>query len=718
MTGFREMFSDKKSKIAPPQETTSPKKPTAAGGGKFGKLFKGLSGGKKASGPLQLSEDGTNRLFLFIQPGGWRWTLRSPDGASLGQGQGDAPAGTAGDVHDEVFKLAAAELIANPAATTGLRDIVVMLEDADIVYMDGRNKLVKDESEHRLRVVGAELVGANKATFGRQMLGPDVNKTTIYSFANAERLSRQLGSLDVLVPKVTSVVPLGAVLLQHAAADCGPDGVGCTIHVSHSHTYVALANIGLGVALLRTIPTGFEHLVTAVATANKQTVEVARTTLATRDLLSTLAVERASEVTKDSLAFGVLERDLMLLTARLIRDIVETVKHFSEHRQGGEVLRITMLQPEGEAKGLLSLLRRALADILPSTLHANIQLHNEGPVGAIVVQPLDRLANLFIGAEGALVTVGKVAYRYDGRSALEPVRSLTRDAARAHASRTDTRRAAKTGTRKLGRGGKRRDAAGSGGTDIFAKLREMLNRNPALANAAGGIMDDLSPDAASERRQELAAHAMFVMMLLGALYFAYTEYETVAALHVNAEATASTAATRNATLRKEIEEAGGEAGRVVADKVLWTEKFLALGHNINNAIWLTDVFLADQEKQVGASKVVSKKMVMEGAVLPSPDGHILEISNYIKALLKDKDGFMSDFGEVVFAGAHLDSAESEQIVKFKIEAIYDGGKRIMRIPLTGKGADDDRSPLAKMQDSVKQRNQESNSSLTGGTATH
>ena len=222
-------------------------------------------------------------------------------------------------------------------------------------------------------------------------------------------------------------------------------------------------------------------------------------------------------------------------------------------------------------------------------------------------------------------------------------------------------------------------------------------RLPAARRGGEAVEEELGE---TERRNEMAGYVLFFFLVLGSFYYGWTEYDTLATRSLaSVQNNAGAASESNTMLHDRVHIQGGGAVNIFADKVLWTEKFLALSHNMPPAIWLTDVFLADQEQQVGVTKVQTKKMVMEGSVLPSTDGHILHISKYIRALLGDVNEFMRDFKSIEFKGAQIDTGEQEQIVKFRIEAIYDASKRVTRV--TPQGGDG--NPVHQATGAAKRR---------------
>ncbi|MFN3075837.1 MAG: hypothetical protein ABT940_02945 [Alphaproteobacteria bacterium] len=642
-------------------------------------------------------EEVRNRMFLHLRPDGWLWILRNAEGQTLRSERDRVPQEIINLGPEAVFRAVAAAIGQEPELLRGLQDAVILLEDPGILYSDGKGDLVRYQGAPALRDVGAQLLSVKRATFGQQILEGDGDGLPILAFADAAALSRYLGCLEGLAPLVTSIVPLGALLLQKAAAIATGEGTGCAVHLSHLHTYVALANTALGIAVVRILPVGVATLVAALAEANGITQTEARDMLAERDLLSALPVEQVASI-HDGLSFGVAERALVPPVARLLADLRDTFTYFDEQRMGGKTRRINVLHPAGDLRGFPELVRRILG--------SEVQFAEEGPLEAMTVMPLDGLANLFTGAEGSLVTVGKVAYSY-GKDRLVPVHAPMQDTARqksrfgsSSGGRSQTSAERRLAAQKrLGGRGRTQDSTGKP-AGLFAIFHRKLSLNPKLAAIT------------SEQRQEWAGQALFAMMMGAVIYYGWTLYEDLDIGHSIAVNQAGTFSTKNVELRKDVGFGGGDMDRAVADKVLWTEKFLTLGRHTSETIWLTDVFLADQERQIGNLKISDKKMVMEGAVLPASDGHVLEIAKFIRNLLEDKEGFMSDFREITFDGAHVDTSESEQIVKFRVEAIYDANKRISRVVNTN-ATNEDLNPMQKLQNNVNTHNRAAERAITG-----
>ena len=138
------------------------------------------------------------------------------------------------------------------------------------------------------------------------------------------------------------------------------------------------------------------------------------------------------------------------------------------------------------------------------------------------------------------------------------------------------------------------------------------------------------------------------------------------------------------------------------DKVLWTEKFLALAENMNETMWLTDVYLEVSKRTIGNSEIEEKKLVIQGAVLPSTDGHILQIAEFIERLEQDHAGFMNYFREILFEGAFLDREEADPVIRFAIEARYDATKRLNANISSSNGRT--ATSIGEVQETIRSRN--------------
>ncbi|MGB0712906.1 MAG: hypothetical protein ACPGUC_05035 [Gammaproteobacteria bacterium] len=154
---------------------------------------------------------------------------------------------------------------------------------------------------------------------------------------------------------------------------------------------------------------------------------------------------------------------------------------------------------------------------------------------------------------------------------------------------------------------------------------------------------------------------------------------------------------------------------VDVDKVLWTEKFLSIGQNMNNHLWLTDVYLSEVQGQIGDGQVVRQKLIIEGAALPSTDGHVFELANFIQRLEADDDRFMSDFREVSFEGAEIGEDNGDEIIRFTLAAWYDDEKRLKHAE-SSNGKEGSGGVLKDTQAKIKARNEATSKAALGPNA--
>ncbi len=179
---------------------------------------------------------------------------------------------------------------------------------------------------------------------------------------------------------------------------------------------------------------------------------------------------------------------------------------------------------------------------------------------------------------------------------------------------------------------------------------------------------------------------VFFAIVGGLLFLAYEEYEEVDKFYGYALGSYEDAVTQNRRLRGQMKSLQGGrrfGGRGETDKVLWTEKFLAIGKQINNHLWLTDVYL--DNAGTGSGSGSGQILVIKGVAYPSTDGHIFEVANYIERLECDHARFMSDFKEITFEGANIQNDNGVDIIRFKLYAWYDKGIREQKT--VGEGCD-------------------------------
>jgi len=620
---------------------------------------------------------GSDVAFLHCTDMGWSAQIldpAAPDRPALRSEERDGEPGQGEDAVEAAFRLAA-DAFERQRVNVGR--LYVLTDDPQVFYTDTRAEqftAAAKTSPAVLRAFGAEQLNCAHAVFGFGAFGlksgaPRPNG--VAAFADAKRTGGCLGRLDRLALKVAALVPVADVLV-HRALELGEAPYGA-LYIGGHTSQIVLANPRHGTVTVRVLPVGAMTLAEAVAKGSNiafvEAVEVLRTRPMLDDVRLVEPAGDTAEITRSA-----ADRMIGPILRRFLGDVEATLEYFDAQRVSGRPERLELFGAHERVKGL--------ADFLAATLSA--------PAHASPATVLDLFRRLPPGEgvnllqhTGPDLQIGQTSYRMQG-DRLAPVSEAERAASRAAAANAARGRTVAPAGRRTARRG---TAAGASG------LQQLLARMRGAPAAAEG---DAAPNT---DRQYFLLFGLFCALLALLVVQGYGEMET---RHQNAMARVSQMMDENMRLRRAV--AGGErpsAASAAADKVLWTEKFLAIGRNMDKPMWLTDVFLATETRTVGGSSVLSKKLVLEGAVLPSTVGHILEISKFIGRLEEDAAGFMGDFREIRFHGATIDQAESDPIIRFGIEAWYDENKRVQsRMAGAPSGG-----ALGDMQSKVRDRNQ-------------
>ncbi|WP_434620433.1 hypothetical protein [Azospirillum sp. B2RO_4] len=618
---------------------------------------------------------GTGIAYLHCSDIGWSALVLDP--ASPGAPtalSGEPPAKQApapGEERlDTVFAAAAEAFERNRVSIDRLH---VLTDDPGIFYTDTRGEqfnAAEKTSPAVLRAYGAEQLNASHAIFGFAPFGQKGGKTRqngVAAFASAKRAGGCLGRLDRLALKVGSLVPVADILVRRAH-ELGGATYGA-LYVGGQSSQLVVACPRHGTVTSRVLPVGIMTLVEAVARESGIGVEDAQRALGERsvadEVMTLEPLGDDAEITRSA-----MDRMIGPALRRMVADIEATLEFFDTQRVSDRPQRLELFGACDRVNGLADFLAASLP-VEPSPVSV-LELFQRQPPGDCI--------NL-LQHTGSDLQIGQTRYSLHG-DRLAAAKKPERADSRAGAGRPGDRR------KQPGRRGSRsRPAANQGLAGLLARLR---------GQPAGD-----GEEAPSSDRQYFLLFGLVCGLLL---LVAWQSYDDLQSRHRNAMARVSQLMDENARIRRAV--GGSERVQAAAptDKVLWTEKFLAIGRNMDKPMWLTDVFLATETRTVGGSSVVSKKLVLEGAVLPSTVGHILEISKFIDRLEKDTVGFMDDFREIRFHGASLDQAESDPIIRFGIEAWYDENKRVQTraaTPAGGAGG----GPLGDMQIKVRERNE-------------
>jgi hypothetical protein len=471
-------------------------------------------------------------------------------------------------------------------------------------------------------------------------------------------LRRYLGRLDRLAVKTVLIAP--ATQNTIFDAQLYPDKAVCGVYVGARSTQVVVGNARRGSVTTRQLPIGLFSLVDAVANANNVAITDALTALDRRDCLSQVLLYPNMGGQVENHVPGQFERILGEPVRALGDEIDRTIQYFDVQRMGGRPDSIKLYGPVSSIKGLTSWLGNRLG---VDVTDANATILND-----LIRRPRTEGLNLLEGARSPLITLGRVNYAWD-KDRFLPEHELELD---------EVAEEAAAAAIISGKAVSRRDAPDTRRRSSGLFRRGKAKDEPKRLNRA-----PRRPSPATEKQK--GARAGFALLALFAFIFLYGGYKTFIAPKISEFNNLTNAyirtLDRNASLRtKKTQAMASNPVKLSAknhhDKVLWTQKFLALGCYASKAIWLTDVFLTTTSVTVSGKPENIKKLTIKGAVLPSTDGHILQISEYIRRLEDDKRGlFMGDFKRITFEGATVDYEDVEEIIRFTIEGWYDKNKR-------------------------------------------
>ena len=600
-------------------------------------------------------------LFLMIDDSGWRavQSHATDSGERIdGAVQSGPPAPGTGNAASPI-EAAFADAAKNLSNPRSIGRIHVLLDDPSGAYVDLLKSNLAIAGSQALHEYAAELVGRPQVAWGRNgLMGGQGSEARVIAVQGLVDLNGYLTRLDEHATKITRLVPVLDLIRSHLVTGMAEIPL-CGLYIARRHSYLMLLNPEQGGVLVRTIRTGGDDFIDALRSGMGIDEAQAAKMFSERDLLTGIAeadevdgADPASDVERSA-----VDRAIGPTVRAYIASVLETLDFFEHQRVLGRPARIAMLGSGIAPRGLDGLIAdRVGIDVEPEVFD---------PFSAFRALAIDEGLNL-LEATSSDLKIGSVSYRVQqGR-----IRSVDEIA------REDRNQAATVAPEPAARSGLS-DRRGRGGSRNAEPIGGLLSRLFSSPPSAGGSRSpSLASDAPAQDRQTGLWVVLFIMLTGAAGYYGYQGIqEREQSLKADYESLSS-AYLANVYLkngRDAATQTNAASGEI--DKVLWTEKFLSLAKNMNESMWLTDVYLEVNNRTIGESEIEEKKLVMQGAVLPSTDGHILQIAEFIERLQEDRLGFMDDFREIVFDGAYLDRGESESIVRFTIEARYDAKKR-------------------------------------------
>ncbi len=545
----------------------------------------------------------------------------------------------------------------------------LLLEGETFAYTDSRHPIVESVPNDQINVFGKHTLGVEKICCG------DVthNNSPTACFADMVELQNYLEHFEENAVKIAGILPIASLLMHELTQK--PDAA---FWMGSEKTLCLFSDPGRDSLVIRNIPVGLLHFSEAIKDKMGLTPFSAAETLSKRDHITTLDFEVEPANRRPA------EQALIPLLQQLHHELHGTLDYFVSQRLGSEPIAWSLYGGFSRIQGL----NEWLSNDFPVQLEKDDSLNELQSV--LKNNEIDTLMNLLDESEDDLVTVGRISYTFaDGR--FLPTNVVKRD--------RFVRSIGQLYTIKM----------------PWSKRRDSVEHKEA-AQQEQAEYEVAAPSTADERPY----FAGLIAVLCLALYWGYDQYETMAKRYESQ----ATAYERNLASNSKVNESLyglSESGVRLSSadddtvKVYWAEKFLELGAHMEEHIWFTDVYLAEDTASIGGDQVLTKKLVMEGAVLPSTDGHIMKIAEYVARLEsnREKHGFMSDFRKINFVEAVLADDEEEQIIKFKLEAVYDKNKRI-EVVSEDTNVEKGKNPLQDLKDATKAREKETQKILKPG----
>lgn len=176
---------------------------------------------------------------------------------------------------------------------------------------------------------------------------------------------------------------------------------------------------------------------------------------------------------------------------------------------------------------------------------------------------------------------------------------------------------------------------------------------------------ELTEEEAAAKRQEkvVAVAILFFILFFG--YRGYANIEKLEKKRTNLAASYLEKQKKLDGLVKEIMAGSGVQGELASessiDKNFWVEKLIYVAKEMTSKIWLSSINL---EKGGGEEQ---QKLVINGFVIKSTDGHLQVVSEFMKRLSANEN-FMRDFSNITFDGIHM--GEGTEKVTFRLICWY------------------------------------------------
>jgi hypothetical protein len=611
-------------------------------------IFKRIIKSPKTQGS---TDDGARlSLFLYISDMGWQMQFSGETGAPAGELQSEDCSLLTGTISVRMEAILGRAIKALPKMDRRrIGRIHIMLSDQATVLLDDAGGEFEGANPTALRQMAQRQLNCQSASYCVSKLAMTAGKNYLYGMADAQVLSAMLHQLGDMAPSVVGIAPAAGLLACKAA---GLDHPYCALLLDGYNAKIVVTDMVNACVVVRTLPIGIMSLPAAVAQHTRVNLTKAQSGLQQRDIIATLDVANESRDAGQALSKGPFYDAMAPLLRALKREIEDTLRFVTDQRLGRRPAKIEVFGELNKVNGLLNWLN--------SNLDLPVEAAQQDLFELFTAKDEPSAMNLLTGADGPLVTVGKIKYKFAQDGFVEDVP--------APASDIDIGQSpARQGSRRRGPRGRQRGGRPSPDQRGLFGL-------PFLKFQSGGQSQG------SQTTPQGLHYVLLAVVFFGALYGAYIAYYAdTLRRHSNAKAAYAQALSANEAARRQLNEDPSKMNdptlraRRDDDKVLWSEKMLALAGHMDDKMWISEVYLVNETATFNAQSISVRKLTIEGAVLPSTDGHILEVARYISRLTEDRL-FMRDFSRVTFEGAAIDTQESAHVVRFTLDAWYDETK--------------------------------------------
>ena len=587
-------------------------------------------------------------------------------------------------------------------------DVDILIDDPDILYCDTKAELFRSSSTQLMHDFGQNQLHCNSVVYGMAPFGStrdSQRKGGVAAFMDAGRIGSYLTRLDRLAVQVRSITPVADILARRATGAGRPYGA---LYVGASATQILMANAlpSFGAVVVRALPFGSWVLTKLMADENGLSMEEAARILKEQDQLSELKILGSDASMVETMTRSNIDRILGMPVRTFFESVAQTCEYFEAQRVSGLPETLEVFGDVASLNGFDKLLQRQLIPPGEAAIDTVFDVFCKTP-------RTERL-NLLEGANAEL-RIGKTKFSFKNER-LEEVPLSGAGSSVSIGPETGKPMSTRE-RRKAMRERKRSKSQPDRGHGSLASLNKMFSGLLKGANSGAGSAAPASGTELSSRDEQMG-FALVAIVILGTLYWGYTQVSDMDDRYQRQtrtfDRTVGTSMQRASDLGA-VDVVRPVGGPQQVDKVLWTEKFLALASHLTEYMYLTDVFLDTDTRTIADVTSESKKLVMKGVVRPSSSGHILEISKFIQDLENDSSYFMSDFHDVSFTGAALEGTPDQGVIRFGVEARYDATIRTRSLDAGAGNQGGAVGGVGRMQNTVRDRNQQIDATLPGGS---